>query len=62
MIMDNLLEGQEKAGVIERCPGHTKWCSLAFLVEKGKAVNGKRSFCIVLTSKSTNKKSGLQFP
>ena len=54
-IMDKLLDGQEEAGVIEPCPGHTEWCSPAFLVEKGKAVNGKRSFRIVVDFRHLNK-------
>ena len=54
-IMESLLEGQEKAGVIERCTGRTEWCSPAFLVEKGKAVNGKRAFRIVVDMRHLNK-------
>ena len=64
-IMENLLKGQEEAGVIERCPGHTEWCSPAFLVEKGKAVNGKRSFRIVVDFRHLNqqiKNQAYNFP
>ena len=64
-IMDKLLEGQERAGVIERCPGHTEWCSPAFLVEKGKGKNGKRSFRIVVDFRHLNqqiKNQAYNFP
>ena len=54
-IMNELLKKQEEAGVIEPCVGHTEWCSPAFLVEKGKAVNGKRSFRIVVDFRHLNK-------
>ena len=54
-IMESLLKGQEDAGVIERCSGRTEWCSPAFLVEKGKAINGKRSFRIVVDFRHLNR-------